>query len=685
MPAVTRLSDLDLHLFNEGSHFRLYEKLGAHLMEGGGKAGCCFTVWAPAAKSVAVVGGFNDWSPRAHKMAPVGKSGLWQTFVPGVKAGDLYKFHIAPKAGGAHDKADPFAFQAELPPRTASKVADLSYTWRDAQWMKGRAARHALDRPLSIYEMHLGSWLRKEGRAHLTYRELAPKLAAHVKKLGFTHVELLPVAEHPFYGSWGYQTTSYFAPTARYGAPADFMAFVDELHREGIGVLVDWVPAHFPADGWALANFDGTHLYEHADPRKGYHPDWHSLIFDFGRPEVRSFLISSALFWLDRYHLDGIRVDAVASMLYLDYSRKEGEWVPNSFGGRENLDAIDFLRRLNRAVYEAFPDVHTIAEESTAWPMVSRPTHLGGLGFGLKWDMGWMHDTLEYMQADPVFRKGQHNQLTFRQLYSTSENFLLPLSHDEVVHGKGSLFSKMPGDAWRKAANLRLLYAWQFAQPGKKLLFMGGEFGQVREWDHESDLTWSLADDPRHRGIQEWFARLNALYRDVPAMHEGDFSGDGFQWIDCRDVDKSVFVLQRRRPAADGGAVVVAAFNFTPVPRDKYRVGVPHAGEWSVALDGDAAEFGGSGYLGARVFATEAVEWHGRPQSIVLDLPPLAAVFLTGEAPPAPVNPAPAPAPPAAATAKPAKEPASAAKPAKPAKKPKAPARRRKPTDPPRS
>ncbi|MDX6769383.1 MAG: 1,4-alpha-glucan branching protein GlgB [Elusimicrobiota bacterium] len=619
------LTDLDLHLFNEGTHLRLWEKLGAHLEAGGAR----FAVWAPAAKKVHVMGDFNGWAKTKHALKPRGSSGIWEGFVPGVAEGALYKYRVTGPDGGKHEKADPVGFRHEEPPRTASVVWGLDYEWRDAEWMAGRAARNALAAPQSIYEVHLGSWRRmpEEGGRSLNYRELAPKLVEHAKRLGFTHVELMPVMEHPFYGSWGYQTTGYYAPTARYGTPQDFMFLIDELHREGIGVILDWVPSHFPNDAHGLACFDGTHLYEHADPRQGFHPDWKSAIFNYGRDEVRAFLVSNALFWLEKYHADGLRVDAVASMLYLDYSRREGEWVPNRHGGRENLEAIAFLKTLNTEVYKAFPGVQTYAEESTAWAGVSKPVYTGGLGFGLKWDMGWMHDTLKYFRKDPVHRKYHQNDVTFRAIYQFHENFVMPLSHDEVVHGKGSLLEPMPGDDWRKFAGLRQLYAWQWALPGKKLLFMGGELAQRREWSHESSLDWHLLEHESHKGVMRWVERLNRVYRSERALHELDCDPAGFEWIDAADADNCVVsFLRKGRDAADA---VVCVFNFTPVPRAGYRVGVPAPGWWEELACSDASEFWGSGKTtpggGAKASKTP---WHGRPFSIELTLPPLGAVFL---------------------------------------------------------
>ena len=564
---VSLLTDDDLYLFNEGNHCRLYHKLGAHVLKEPEAAGTYFAVWAPDAAQVWVTGDFNGWDKGSHPLSHRAQSGIWEGFIPGLGPGSLYKYHVASKYGGYQvDKADPFAFSYEGPPRTASIVWDLDYAWEDGDWMARRHRANALDAPQSVYEVHLGSWRRvpEEGDRFLTYRELAPLLAEHVQRLGFTHVEFMPVMEHPFYGSWGYQTTGYFAPTSRYGTPQDFMFLVDYLHRHGIGVILDWVPSHFPADEHGPGFFDGTHLYEHADPRRGFHPDWKSAIFNYGRNEVRCFLMSSALFWLDRYHADGLRVDAVASMLYLDYSRKEGEWLPNQYGGRENLEAIAFLRQFNTEVYKSFPDVQTAAEESTDWPMVSRPIYVGGLGFGLKWDMGWMHDTLKYLAVDPVFRRYHHNTLTFRMLYAFHENFLLPLSHDEVVYGKGSLLAKMPGDDWQKFANLRLLFGYMYGQPGKKLLFMGGEFGQWSEWYHEASLDWHLLDEPRHAALQRWVEDLNRVYRQEPALFTQDFSLEGFQWIDCNDWEQSVITFVRHGRA---GEMVLVSCNFTPVPR----------------------------------------------------------------------------------------------------------------------
>ena len=627
------LSEDDLFMFNEGTHYRLYEKLGAHPCRDHDLEGVQFAVWAPNAEHVSVIGDFNGWNRDAHPLYQQGQSGIWKNFIPGLGAGTVYKYCIRSRYHGYRvDKADPFALAAEKPPRTASVVWDLGYEWGDSEWMAARGAHQSMDRPISILEVHLGSWKRRgEGeRLPLSYREIGGDLAAYAREMGFTHVELLPVMEHPFYGSWGYQTTSYFAPTRRYGDPQDLMWMIDHLHRNGIGVILDWVPSHFPTDEHGLGYFDGTHLDEHLDPRQGMHRDWDTLVFNYGRNEVRAFLISSALFWLDKYHADGLRVDAVASMLYLDYSRGAGEWIPNRYGGNENLDAINFLRTMNEQVYRHYPAVQMIAEESTAWAMVSRPTYVGGLGFGLKWDMGWMHDTLEYMARDPVHRRFHHDRLTFRGIYAQTENFLLPLSHDEVVHGKGSLLGRMPGDDWRKFANLRLLFAYMFAQPGKKLLFMGGEFGQWAEWQHEGELDWRLLEFPLHRGMRQWVADLNHRYREEPALYAQDCHPDGFEWVDCHDADASVLSFLRKAAAADPHPMLVV-LNFTPVPRPGYRIGVPYAGRWRELLNSDATAYGGSGYgnFGSLDTLPEAV--HGRPYSLIVTLPPLAALFLRHE------------------------------------------------------
>jgi 1,4-alpha-glucan branching enzyme len=625
--ASSLLTQQDLYLFNEGSYLRLYDKLGAHLRTHAGVQGCNFAVWAPGARYVSVIGDFNGWDKGRDPLEKRADSGVWEGFVAEAGPGSVYKYHVASKLGDYRvDKADPYGFFHERPPRTGSVVWDLAYEWGDRDWMAGRAKRTARNAPVSIYEVHLGSWRRSPDHSDqpLGYRELADELPAYVEWLGFTHVELLPVMEHPFYGSWGSQTTGYFAPTSRYGTPQDLMALVDTFHRRGIGVVLDWVPSHFPTDEHGLAYFDGTHLYEHADRRQGHHPDWDSFIFNYGRHEVRSFLLSSALFWLEVYHADALRVDAVASMLYLDYSRKEGEWIPNVHGGRENLEAIDFLRRMNEDVYKEQPGVQTIAEESTSWPMVSRPPYVGGLGFGYKWDMGWMHDTLEYLALDPIQRRYHHDQLTFRTMYVFTENFVLPLSHDEVVHGKGSLLRKMAGDEWQRFAHLRLLLAYQLGQPGKKLLFMGGEFGQEREWNHDHSLDWHLADTGRHAGVKQWVRDLNRLYREERALHELDCEPAGFEWVDCHDVENGVLSFLRRGKERE----LLVVFNFTPVPRDDYALGVPREGRWDEVLNSDATAYGGSGVGNLGGALAEPAPRHGRPFSMRLRVPPIGCLFL---------------------------------------------------------
>ncbi len=629
------ITDDDLHLFNEGTHHRLYRKLGGHLSPDPDREGAHFAVWAPNAKHVSVVADFNEWSRDAHPLHPRGDSGIWEGWIAEARKGSHYKYSITSHVEDYHVlKADPFGFRHEEPPATASVLWDLDYDWKDGKWMRERGERNAASAPIAVYEVHLGSWRRDSndpGRMR-GYREIAEELADYVRELGFTHVELLPIMEHPFYGSWGYQTTGYFAPTSRHGSPQDLMYLIDHLHRNGIGVILDWVPSHFPSDEHGLGYFDGTHLFEHADPRKGFHPDWESLIFNYGRNEVRGFLLSSALFWLEHYHLDGLRVDAVASMLYLDYSREEGDWIPNEHGGRENLEAISFLRRLNEEVYGNHPDVQMIAEESTAWPMVSRPTYLGGLGFGMKWDMGWMHDTLEYLSRDPVHRRHHHHSLTFRALYAFNEHFMLPLSHDEVVHGKGSLLSRMAGDDWQKRANLKVLLTYQFLQPGKKLLFMGGEFGQWSEWNHDAELEWHLLDDPAHEGIRRLVADLNRLYREEEALHVGDFDPQTFEWVDANDEEASVLSFLRKRPGKGHSEEppLLVILNLTPVVRDNYRIGVPRGGEWTEILNSDAVEYGGSGRGNLGAVETAPVSRHGRHHSLVLTLPPLAALVLQG-------------------------------------------------------
>ncbi|SMP51773.1 1,4-alpha-glucan branching protein GlgB [Desulfonatronum lacustre] len=635
IPGVSLFTETDSYLFKEGRHFRLYDKLGSHPMEVDGRWGALFAVWAPNAERVSVIGDFNDWNHDAHVLHPRWDgSGIWEGFIPDVHPWQLYKYHIRSRHHlYSTDRADPFARHTEIPPNTSSVVWDLKYQWHDDQWMRERGLRNALHAPQSVYEVHLGSWQRvpEESNRYLTYRELATRLTGYVREMGFTHVEFLPVMEHPFYGSWGYQTLGYFAPTSRFGPPQDFMYLVDQLHQNGIGVILDWVPSHFPGDGHGLAYFDGTHLFEHSDPRQGYHPDWNSYIFNYGRNEVRSFLISSALFWLDKYHIDGLRVDAVASMLYLDYSRENGEWIPNRYGGRENIEAIEFLRALNEAVYTNFPDTQTAAEESTAWPMVSRPTDAGGLGFGMKWNMGWMHDTLDYLSLDPVHRRHHHNQLTFSIWYSFAENFILPMSHDEVVYGKGSLLNKMPGDDWQKRANLRLLFGYMFGHPGKKLLFMGAEFGQWSEWAHEQSLQWHLLHQPEHDGLRRWVQDLNHLYRAEPALYELDFDQNGFSWVDCNDADQSVISFLRRGACTQDLILVVA--NYTPVPRENYRVGVPRGGFWREIMNSDAQEYGGGGMGNMGGVEASPLPSHGQYSSLALTLPPLGVVFFKSDGP----------------------------------------------------
>ena len=621
------LGELDLHLLGEGRHRRLWHVLGAHFRQHEGVQGTAFAVWAPSARSVRLVGDFNGWDGRLNPMRAMGASGVWELFVPGVGPGARYKYEICTASGELLLKADPVAFAAEEPPGTSSVVSESHHAWADEAWMAGREKANRVEEPMAVYEVHLGSWRRvpEEGDRSFTYRELADELPPYVEEMGFTHVELMPVAEHPFGGSWGYQVSSYFAPTSRHGTPDDLKALIDALHQRGIGVIVDWVPAHFPRDDWALARFDGTALYEHEDPRRGAHPEWGTLVFNFGRHEVRNFLVANALYWLEEFHIDGLRVDAVASMLYLDYSRQEGEWVPNEFGGRENLDAVAFLRELNEAVYGEHPGSITVAEESTAWPSVSQPTYLGGLGFGFKWNMGWMHDTLRYFSKDPVHRRYHHNDLTFGLLYAFSENFVLPLSHDEVVHGKGSLLGKMPGDRWQQLANLRALLAWMWAHPGKQLLFMGGEIAQEREWSHDRSLDWHLLDDPGHRGVQELVRNLNRVYAGHPALWERDATPDGFRWVDASDVDHNV--LSFLRFSADGRPLACIA-NLSPVPRDRYRVGLPAGGAWEEVLNTDAVAFGGSGVGNPGRLSANDVSWHGLAFSADLSLPPLGVLWL---------------------------------------------------------
>jgi len=625
---ITRFNETDIYHFKEGTLFQAYEHLGAHLMERCGEHGVYFAVWAPNAREVSVIGDFNGWDPRANDLSPRwDSSGIWEGFVSGADHGMLYKYHISSQT--AHyqaDKKDPFAFASENPPLTASVVYDLHYDWNDRDWMASRDRRNGLDCPMSVYELHLGSWRRNlEAQRSLTYREMAEVLTDYVKDMGYTHVQFMPVMDHPFYGSWGYQVLGYFAPTARYGSPQDLMYLIDILHQNGIGVILDWVPSHFPGDGHGLAFFDGTHLYEHQDPRKGFHPDWKSYIFNYGRPEVKNFLISSAVFWLDRYHVDGLRVDGVASMLYLDYSREEGQWIPNEYGGRDNIDAIGFLRQMNEIVYEKFPDVQMFAEESTDWPSVSRPTFMGGLGFGMKWNMGWMHDTLKYFSKDTLYRKFHHNELTFSMLYAYTENFILSLSHDEVVHGKGSLFARMPGDDWQKFANLRLLFAYMYAHPGKKLVFMGGDIAQWAEWNHDASLDWHVLNYPQHQGIQNLMRDLNHFYRVTPALFARDFDPQGFEWIQCDDWQQSVLCFLRRGTGAK--EIVVVACNFTPIPRHHYRIGVPADGFWQEVLNTDAAVYGGGGIGNLGGQQAQSLPSHGRPFSLEITLPPLAVVY----------------------------------------------------------
>ena len=625
------LGELDLHLMSEGRHEELYERLGAHVIEHESVTGTAFAVWAPAARAVSVVGDFNSWDGRLHAMRSMGTTGIWELFLPDVGAGARYKYEILTQDGELLLKADPYAQETEVPPKTASVIHTPGHEWskKDTKFLKDRAKSQPLSEPVSIYEVHLGSWRLNslEDNRPLTYSELADELSAYAQDMGFTHVELLPVMAHPFSGSWGYQVTGYYAPTPRYGSPDDLRAFIDKLHAKGIGVILDWVPAHFPRDEFALARFDGTALYEHSDPRRGSHPDWGTLVFNFGRYEVRNFLISNALFWLREYHVDGIRVDAVASMLYLDYSRREGEWVPNQFGGREDLDAVSFLKELNEVMYGREPGIISAAEESTAWPGVSRPTYLGGLGFGFKWNMGWMHDTLGYFQQDPIYRRYHHHELTFSLMYAFSENFVLPLSHDEVVHGKGSLYSKMGGsDHWQKLANLRALYAYMWAHPGKKLLFMGGELAQHAEWSHERSLDWHLLEQPEHAGMQSLVRDLNRLYRSEPALYELDSDPAGFWWLEPNDADRNV--LSFARQSRDGERVVVFVANLSPVVRSSYRLGLPRSTPWREALNTDSSYYGGSdvGNLGA--VTPEPIPWHNQPFSAEVTLPPLAALWL---------------------------------------------------------
>lgn len=628
-PGAALLSADDIYLFNEGTHNGLQAKLGSHVTPDG----TYFAVWAPNASLVSVVGDFNEWEPSRHPLKPRANSGIWEGTIPAAEKGACYRFHIeAGKQGFQVDKSDPFAIHAEVSPLTASIVWDLEYEWADEEWMQQRGTHNRLDAPISIYELHLGSWMRvpEEKDRCLTYRELAPKLTAYIKELGFTHVEFMPVMEHPLYASWGYQVTGYFAPTSRYGTPQDFMYLVDQLHQNGISVVLDWVPSHFPTDEHGLGYFDGTHLFEHEDPRQGFHPDWTSYIFNFGRNEVRSFLLSSAMHWLTVFHADALRVDGVASMLYLDYSRRPGEWIPNRHGGRENLEASSFLRRLNEDVYSRFSDTQTMAEESTDWPMASRPVSAGGLGFGFKWDMGWMHDTLAYFKLDPLHRKYHHSELTFRMLYAFTENFVLPLSHDEVVHGKGSLIGRMPGDEWQRFANLRLLFGYMYGQPGKKLVFMGGEFGQDAEWNHDTSLDWHLLGYPVHSGLSRWMADLNKLYREESSLHQLDCDPAGFEWVAADDKESSVISFLRSGKVERNNFLLV--YNFTPVPRTHYRIGVPEGGTWLEMANSDATVYGGSGLGNLGRVRAEEIASHGRPYSVSLTLPPLGCLFFKRDA-----------------------------------------------------
>lgn len=626
---ATRFSDFDIHLFREGRHYALYLKLGSHPMEVSGRQGTYFAVWAPNADQVSVMGEFNGWSRDNHQLhVRLDGSGIWEGFVPGVDAGSMYKYHIKSKYNLYHaEKSDPFAFRRETPPHTASVVSDLKYEWQDQAWIDRRKNKAGQAQPISVYELHLGSWRRKpeEDNRPLTYRELAEELPGYVKHMGFTHVELMPVMHHPFNGSWGYQITGYFAAHSLLGDPEDLMYLIDKLHQHDIGVIMDWVPSHFPSDEHGLAYFDGTHLFEHADPRKGFHPDWQSYIFNYGRNEVRSFLISNALFWLDKYHVDGLRVDAVASMLYLDYSRKEGEWIPNEHGGRENLEAISFLKEFNHAVHDNFPEVLTIAEESTAWPAVTGPVENGGLGFNMKWMMGWMHDTLDYFSKDPIYRRHHQGEITFSIIYAFSERFMLPLSHDEVVHGKGSLINKMPGDEWNRFANLRALYAYMYAHPGTKLMFMGGDIAQAREWNHDSSLDWHLLEDRYHRGVQEILVELNAIYKAEPAMYRHSFSPEGFEWVDYNDAHNSVLSFLRKGDSPDDTMLVVC--NFTPVVHEHYRLGVPQSGDWVQVFNSDDSRYGGSNQHNEGVLSSVPEPFHGQQYSITLKIPPMAVAY----------------------------------------------------------
>lgn len=625
----TLFTEEDIYLFKKGNHYRLYEKMGSHPVTKDGVKGTYFSVWAPNAEKVSVIGDFNEWSPESHVLFPRwDSSGIWEGFIPEVKEGALYKYWIESKTHDHHlEKTDPYAFQWQCPPKNASVVRTLEYKWNESEWLKRRSSANSLEAPICVYEMHLGSWKRhlEDGERPLSYLELAEELPQYLHEMGFTHVEFLPVMEYPFDGSWGYQTLGYFAPTSRFGTPQDFMFLIESLHKKGIGVILDWVPSHFPTDMHGIGFFDGTHLYEHADERKGFHPDWKSYIFNYGRSEVASFLISSALFWFEKYHIDGLRVDAVASMLYLDYSREEGEWIPNEHGGNENIEAIEFLKELNSVIYQNYPYAQTVAEESTAWPMVSRPTYLGGLGFGMKWNMGWMHDTLQYFSKESVHRKFHHNELLFSLLYAYNENFMLPLSHDEVVHGKASLLSKMSGDDWQRFANLRLLFGYMYAHPGKKLLFMGSEMAPWDEWSHEHSLPWHLLKYDRHQQMQKWIKDLNKVYQSTPAMYEQDFIQQGFEWIDMANWEQSVISFIRK--GRDPEDIILCVCNFTPVPREGYKVGVPFSGEWEEILNSDSIEYGGSDMGNGGIVYTIDEPFHAHQQCLSLTVSPLSIMF----------------------------------------------------------
>ncbi len=627
---TTQFTDYDIYLFKQGKHFSLFEKLGSHIMSHESREGVYFAVWAPNAKFVGVTGDFNNWNKHAHPLfVRQDESGIWEGFIPGMKQGDLYKYYIESKYNDFKiEKGDPYAFMWETPPNTSSVVWDIDYQWNDDEWMKQRREQREQPKPWSVYEIHIGSWKRntEENNRFLTYREMAEELPQYIQEMGYTHVEFMPLKEHPFYGSWGYQITGYFAPSSRFGTPQDLKYLIEELHKHNIGVIMDWVPSHFPSDGHGLSYFDGTHLYEHQDSQKGYHPEWNSYIFNYGRNEVISFLVSNALFWLGQYHIDAQRVDGVASMLYLDYARENGEWIPNQFGGRENLEAVDFLKYYNEAIHSEYPDIYSIAEESTAWPMVTRPTYVGGLGFDMKWMMGWMHDTLEYFKKDPIHRKYHQNDITFSLAYAFSENFMLPLSHDEVVHGKNSLIYKMPGDEWQQFANLRLLFGYMYGHPGTKLLFMGSEFGQTSEWQHDSSLDWHLLQYDYHKGIQEMMKQLNHTYTSELPLYDDPFTQEGFEWVDFNDHENSVIIFIRKD--RENKQFIIVACNFTPTIHYDYKVGVPESGTYIEILNTDAKEFGGSNVLNSHPLHSQPVEWHGREQFINVTLPPLGVTYL---------------------------------------------------------